>query len=110
MRIEVNAVRLDLSEALRQHIEKKIGSVEKMVKKFETNGELIAYVEVSKTTRHHKQGEVYYAEITLRLPQKTIRIERTSEDAYGAIDELKDELKEAMSEVKEFSKEARRGG
>lgn len=103
MRIEINAVRLELTEALKEYIESKIGSVERMIKKFEANGELIAFVEISKTTRHHKQGDIYYAEITMKLPQKTIRLEKTHEDMYGAIDEIKDLFKEEVSKLKEIS-------
>ncbi|MFA5870933.1 MAG: ribosome-associated translation inhibitor RaiA [Candidatus Paceibacterota bacterium] len=105
MRIEINAVHLELTEALKKYIETKIKSVERMIKKFEVHGELIAFVEISRTTRHHRQGDIYYAEITMKLPQKTIRIEKTHEDVYGAIDELKDLLKEEVSELKEINKD-----
>ena len=108
MRIEINAVRLELTDILKSYVEKKIGSVSKMVKKFEAQGEIVAFVEISRTSRHHKQGEIYYAEITMKLPHKTIRIERTDEDMYGAIEELKDELKEELGSIKGFSREARR--
>lgn len=56
MRIEINAVRLELTGALKEYIESKLGSVERLIKKFEEYGELIAFVEISRTTRHHRQG------------------------------------------------------
>jgi ribosome-associated translation inhibitor RaiA len=41
----------------------------------------------------------------MKLPQKTIRIEKTHEDVYGAVDELKDLLKEEVSKLKEIHKD-----
>jgi len=105
MRIETTVVRFELTEALKKYINTKIKSVEKLVKKFELHGEVIAYLEISRTTRHHKQGDIYYVEITMKLPQKTIRIEKIHEDVYGAIDELKDTLKEEISELKKMNTE-----
>ena len=101
MRIEINAVRLDLTDAIKGYVDEKIGSVSKMIKKFETRGEVVAFIEISRTLRHHRQGDVYYGEVTMKLPQKTIRIERTSDDVYGVVDALKDELKEEIGGLKE---------
>lgn len=103
MRVEISSTRLDITDALKKYTEIKIKSVERMLKKFEVHGEIVAFVELSRTTRHHKQGDVYYAEITMKLPQKTIRIEKTHEDVRGAIDQLKNTLKEDISKLKEIN-------
>lgn len=103
MRIEINTVRFDLSPQIKKYIEEKIGSVSRVVKKFEADGEVTIFVELSRSTRHHKNGEeVYYAEATLRLPKKTIRAECTNEDAYAAIDAVKDMVKEDVAKFKDL--------
>lgn len=108
MRVEINCSRIDLTDALKKYAETKIKSVERLVKRFELQGELIAFVEISKISRHHKQGDVYYAEITMKMPEKTIRIEKTHESIQGAIDQLKDTLKEEVARTKELGSQKKK--
>jgi len=58
------------------------------------------FVEISKTTRHHHKGDVFYAELNLSLPHKMIRIEEYNSDIYAAIDVLKDRTKAEISKLK----------
>lgn len=85
---------MELTEAIRSFIEKKMESLEPKTARFGTS--VSTEVEVSKTTRHHKQGEVFRAEVHVRLPGNTIYAEATSEDLYVA---LNDAYKEATRQV-----------
>ena len=52
------------------------------------------FVEIARTTKHHRHGDVFYAEATLKLPGvPTLRIEEYDADARAAVDRVKDRLK-----------------
>jgi putative sigma-54 modulation protein len=101
MRIGITATRLVLTPSLKSYIGEKIGVVEKILGRLEKGGELELFFEIARTTRHHRHGEVFYAEATLDLPGKTIRIEEYDEDAHIAIDRVKDRLKLDIKKYKE---------
>lgn len=60
-----------------------------------------AWVEISKTTRHHKKGPFFRAECQLRLPGKSLRAEAEKERLKLAIVEVKDELQRQLKQYKE---------
>ncbi|MDP3975204.1 MAG: ribosome-associated translation inhibitor RaiA [Candidatus Jorgensenbacteria bacterium] len=100
MKIELLGTRLSLTPSIRTYVDQKIGGVGKFIKRFETEQEHTAFVELARTTRHHRHGEVFYAEVTLRLPGKVIRVEEYHEDIRAAIDRAKDRLKAELSRFK----------
>jgi len=100
MKINIKATNLELTSAIKNYIEKKIGSLEKFLKKIEAQSEIEAYVEISKITRHHHKGEVFYAELNLNLPHKLLRLEEKSTNLYSAIDILKDKARAQISKIK----------
>lgn len=100
MKIELLGTRLTLTPAIRAYAEQKIGGLAKFMRRFEAAGERTAFVELSRTTRHHRHGDVFYVEVTLPLPGKTVRVEEHHEDVRAAIDRAKDRLKEELSRFK----------
>jgi ribosomal subunit interface protein len=93
--------KLELTPAIRQYIEEKIGSCADMLERFEEGGELTAFVELARNSNHHVHGDVYYAEVRLSVPGKAISVEAESSDARAAIDEVKDLLKLELRKHKE---------
>lgn len=112
MRIQLTATRFDLTPALREYVTKKLKPLSRFVSRYETNGELPLFVEVARTTKHHRHGEVFYAEVTLALPgESAIRIEEYDATIRAAIDRIKDRLRMELSKRKDKStsrKEIRR--
>jgi ribosomal subunit interface protein len=53
-------------------------------------------VEVGKTTRHHKSGDIFRAEINLHTAGKDFYAVSEKGDLYAAIDEVKDEISRAL--------------
>lgn len=98
MRIEITTKNLDLTPALREFTEKKIGSLQKFVKRFEENSEVKCFIELAKTTEHHNHGEIFYAEANVEIEGENglLRIEENSNDMHAAIDGLKDRLKQEL--------------
>lgn len=110
MTIEILASTIELTPAIRSYVEDKIGSLGKFVERFEEQGPLRISIEVARTTKHHRHGDVFYAEATLGISGKIIRAECTDADLYAAIDGMRDVLKQEISKFKgraDASKSAR---
>ncbi len=103
MQINIKGTGLDLTPAIEEHIERKFGSLDKFLKRFETQGEVRMEVEIARTTRHHRKGDVFYAEVNLHLPKKIIRAEHSDSDIRTAIDAVKDKLKLEIQKYKGIS-------
>ena len=97
MKIIIKATNLKLTPSIKQYIETKIGGLEKLIKASFYE----AWVEIEKTTHHHYKGEVFRAEVQMRLPGKSIRAESVREDIYLAINEVKDELQRELKQYQE---------
>jgi putative sigma-54 modulation protein len=100
MKIVIKSTKLDLTPTIEDYAKKKLETLQRFLKKFEKESELEMFVEISKTTRHHHKGDIFYAELNLSLPKKMIRIEEYHSDIYAAIDVLKDRTKAEISKLK----------
>ena len=100
MRIEIKGV-ASLTPALKEYVVKKFRQLSRFVKRDEQEGESTLFVEVAKTTKHHKKGPIFYAEATLRLAKNVLRAESISSDARSAVDQLKGIFKREVLRYKE---------
>ena len=101
MKIIIKATNLELTPAINEYIEEKIGSLDKFLsKKFEKNSEIKIEVEIARTTKHHKSGAVYYAEANIHLPGKILRAEHFDWDIRVAIDRIRDILQQEIKKYK----------
>lgn len=101
MKINIKATNLDLTPAIKQYIEEKVGGLEKLLssKSIDWDPEIgrptvEAFVEISRTTKHHHKGPVFRAEINVPMPGqgKVLRAEAEQWDIRVAIDQIKDEI------------------
>jgi len=106
MKINISAKNLELSPAIREYIEKKMGSLNKFMKKWEVEGSVELNFDTGRTTKHHHKGNIYYAEANLKIPGKMIRAHKTNEDLHAAIDAVKEVLSAEIKQYKEKSKSA----
>jgi putative sigma-54 modulation protein len=90
MNINILAKNMELTPAIRDYVEKKVGSFDRFISASDES--VICDVEVGKTTRHHKQGEYFRAEINLHIAGKNLYTVSEKDDLYAAIDEVKDEM------------------
>ena len=99
MKIIVKTTNIDLSPSISQYIEEKIGGLDKFLEKFDP--ELVrADVEVGKTTRDQRRGDIFRAEVNLSIGGHFIRVEQTEESLMAAIDLVKDELSREIRQYK----------
>ena len=89
MKILIKGTKLDLTPPLKEYIELKFRGLEKFLKRFDDKGSAMLRIEIARSSRHHKKGEVYYAEANLDIPHGTIRAECYHSDARLAISEAK---------------------
>lgn len=101
MKINIKVTNLDLTPAIREYIEEKIGSLDRFLKSFETKSEIEVFVEIAHTTKHHRHGNVLYAEATASLGKKILRAEHSDWDIRVAIDKVKDKLQQEIKKYKE---------
>ena len=87
----VESKNIKLDEALIVWVEKKIGSLEKFLKKIDPTA-IEARVEIGKPSKHHRKGPVWYAEVNLKVPRKLLRATSIDKDLRTAVNRVKDEL------------------
>jgi ribosomal subunit interface protein len=114
MQINIKSTNLDLTPAIQEYIEIKIGSLEHFLrrfvgvrpcvglKRFELKNEIKIFVELARATKHHKSGNVFYAEATLALGKKVLRAEHSDWNIRVAIDKIKDKLQQEIKKYKEI--------
>lgn len=95
MTINITHRGVELTPAIRLYAEEKMLALQKY---FE--GILHIDVEIGKTTRHHRKGDVFFCVGRVQVPGNVIRIEKDEEDLYKAIDKVKDHLRETLSDLK----------
>lgn len=99
MKIIIKATNMELTPAIHDYVEKKIGRLERFLT--EGEGEARVYVEVGKTSRHHHSGDVFRAEVQLSHGPLSARIEKFDADLYAAIDMASDELIQEATKKKD---------
>lgn len=108
MKIDIKSTHLELTPAINQYIEDKIGSLDKFSNAFSRNDveggygheAVEAHVEIARTTAHHKNGPVYKAEVNLKIRGKILRAVKEDWDIRVAIDAVKEELKSELQKEK----------
>lgn len=102
MVINIKATNLKLTPAIEDYINQKIErDLAKFVRRLDEKGAAKLFIEIARTTRHHKQGDVFRAEADLRLPGKVLRAEAEEWDIRVAVDQIKDELQREIKKYKE---------
>lgn len=89
MNINIKATNMELTSAISDYVNKRLPRIEKFVKKGE---DVMAYVEVAKTTNHHKQGDVFRAEFNIEISGNKFYTFSEKEDLYSAIDDAREEI------------------
>jgi ribosomal subunit interface protein len=112
MKIVIKTKNLKLQPIIKDFIEKKLNNLEKFAKIFQSEKyfdsffgkgkpTIEAWVEIGKTTKHHKKGEFFFAECQMRFPKKTLRAVAQSENLKSAISKSKEELERQIKQYKE---------
>ena len=98
IKYDVKATGIDLTPAIRAHVEEKLSQIEKFLDKRDES--IYAQVEVSKTTDHHQKGEIFRGEINLHVSGKDLRAEATDYDLYTALNAVREEIEKNLLRLK----------
>ncbi len=97
MNINIKATGIALTDAIRDYVYKRISSIEKYLNK---DSVVTTQVEVGKTTKHHKGGEVFRAEVRMSGGGVDLYVTKEAEDLYTAIDLVEDEVSRKIISTK----------
>ena len=89
MAINIKATNMDLTPAIEEYVNNRLDRIEKFIKEGESAN---IYVEVGKTTHHHKKGDLYKAEFNIEIAGRKFFTESEKNDLYAAIDDAKEEI------------------
>lgn len=104
MQINLQGKNIELTEAIKDYVLKRVTNLEKLLSRIEQgNGKVIANFEVSKSTNHHKSGEIFHADCSIRIDGKEFYGSADKEDLYEAIDAVKDSLYNEINKNKDRS-------
>ena len=112
MRIVIKTTKIKLTESSRKLIREKISCLEKFLQEILKKEDIFdgrkprteALIEIGKPSRHHRKGDVFYAECQIPLPGEGVRAVAERESLYLAITEVKDELQRQLKKYKRSQK------
>lgn len=89
MKINIKATNIELTPAISAYVEKKLSAIEKFLG---GSKDVVAKVEVGKSTQHHKSGDIFKAEVHISGAGADYYALSEESDLYAAIDLVKDEI------------------
>jgi len=109
LNINIKATQITLTDAIRDYVLQKIGSLEKVLPADDASTQ--AQVEVGRETRHHREGQGFKAEVKLHFRYHDLYAVERHEDLYAAIDAVRDEIvHQVNSSIEKRNTLLRRGG
>ena len=89
MNIKIKTTGISLTPAISEYADKRL---EKVTKVIGNDPSYICDVELAKTTSHHKNGDIFRAEIHIVGKGKDLYASAEDADLYAAIDLVRDEI------------------
>lgn len=104
MTITITAKQIELTPAIRQYAEEKMGALIKYLDSIRHID-----VEIGRETNRHQKGEVYVCKANVQIGSKVMRVEREEEDLYKAIDKVRDHLRVELTDWKKLMEDRSTG-
>lgn len=98
MQITITGVHIEVTQAIKEYVHEKYDVFRKYTKDDDTAR---LSVELSKTTGHRHQGDMYQVSALLVRKGKEKSLETVSDDLYKSIDQMKDKLSRELTEGKD---------
>jgi len=99
MKYNIKTKDIFLTPAITDYVEKKVNHLDKFISP-ENKEAVMCYVEIGKTTNHHKNGDLFMAELTVHVGGKSFQETAEEEDLYAAIDVATDGMAEEIKSIK----------
>ena len=95
MQITITAKGIELTTAIKDYAEKKIGSLDKFYSRIQ-----LANIEVGVENHHHLKGEIFQCDCKLVVPGNDLYASKKEKTLYKAIDKVKDYLESELKKHK----------
>jgi len=95
MQITINGRGMELTDAIKDYVEKKISALDKFYDKI-----IRANITVGVESHHHQKGSIFVAECKLEVPGKDIFASKNEKTLYKAIDKIRDYLEGELKKHK----------
>lgn len=105
MKIDIKATKIELTEEIKDYVQKKMDMVDKYLGKMPV---INCRVEVGTTVGGQNKGKIYRTEVNLDLAGTLIRVEKTADELYKSVDKVKDHLDLQIKKHKERMIERKR--
>ena len=110
MQLQLKSTNFTVTEQVKAYVQEKIEPLEELLRARKVN--FSGWIELARTSKHHQSGEIYRAEIQLRIPGESLRAEGKSENIFAAIQEAKEraerEIKQHKQKIIAKDRKARR--
>lgn len=103
MKLNIQARGMTLTDAMRTHVEDKLGKLDRILP-----GEVEAHVILQYESARH--GATHFAEVTFRVWDNDIVSKSEGEDLYKAITEVSEQVTKQLRRLKEKRVSHRKGG
>ena len=100
MQILLTGRGIELTDAIKDYVDKKIGALDKFYDKIQK-----AEVKVGKETDHHLKGEIFVCECKLDVPGVDLYASKNEKNLYKAIDKVRDYLEGELKKHKILQRE-----
>ena len=112
MQINLLSKNIELTEEIKDYVSKRVTNLEKLLSRIESGqGQVLVNFEVSRSTNHHKSGNIFHADCLIKIDGKEFYGSADKEDLYQAVDAVKDSLFGEVSKHKNRSQTLlKRGG
>ena len=101
MKINIQAKNIELTDSIKEYVEKKITNLEKIIQSMQENTEPIVDFEVGRSTNHHKSGFIFHANCLINTNGKKFYSSADEEDLFLAIDNVRESLFLKISKEKD---------
>src|SRR3989344_7175870 len=105
MQINLQSKNIELTEEIKDYALKRVTNLEKLLSRIkDEGGEVKILFEISRSTKHHKAGDVFHADCLINIDGKEFYASADEEDLYAAIDAVKDTLYREINKYKDRRK------
>ena len=111
MQINLQGKNIELTDSIKDYVLKRVTNLEKLLSNIKTEkGDVRVKFEISKTTNHHKAGEIFQADCEINIDGNKFYGESVGEDLESVIDEVKEILFNDISKNKDRKRTLYRRG
>ncbi len=100
MKHNIKTTEIFLTPAINDYLEKRIANLDRFIPSnvFES---AMCYIDLGKTTQHHKNGDFFKTELTVHIGGKSFRATATESDLYASIDIATEGMAEELKSFKD---------